>query len=592
MKLKYPEITKEAIEELYINQNLRIPEIAAIFGCNPCTISRRISKFGIIKPFELIQKNIEETNMQRYGGKTAMSSEEVKEKIKATNLERYGAENVGGLSQFQEKARQTRKERYGDKWESEEATQKRKETNLKIYGAENPIMTEEIKEKIKQTNIEKYGVENPFMLQEVQERIRETNIEKYGTDTLMNVPEIRDKARQTNLKRYGVEWSTLTEGMKEKTRKTNLERYGNVCSVHGGGEGERKTKETIRRKYYEKWGVWRDNVAMAQLILPPRALDVLLTKESFVKYIQSSGKNKIQEIAEDIGASAPTVYRYVVKYDIEGYIDLYTSIIENEIKTFIEEGLGVTVEKTREKIGGLEIDLYSDKYKIGVEVNGEYWHSTTFKKSNYHKAKSLRGWKEGIRILHIFEYEWRNEQKQPLIKGLLRRAFRIENISLDVLEVLQIHQKEAENFILNTFYEYELKFGDEYWGVKCDGELVCVGVFKKRDRTATYGQSWSLLNFYYNPEKYCVNEENKIFEAFSHVHSGEGKITAYSEADKEDRGLYVSLGFEIVGSTKLGFVWSQNGKIKGREDISDEEGKIKGYNKIYDCGNTVWERTI
>lgn len=591
MKLKYPEITKEAIEELYINQNLRIPEIAAIFGCEKSTINRRIAKYNIRKPKELIQKNIEETNMGRYGGKAPMSSKEIKEKIKATNLERYGAENVGGLPQFQEKSRQTRKDRYGDRWESAEATQKRKETNLKIYGAENPITTETIKDKIKKTNVERYGVENPFILQEVQDRIRETNIEKYGTDVLMNVPEIREKVKQTNLKRRGVEWSTLDENMKEKTRETNLEKYGNACSLHGG-MGEEKTKETARWKYYERWGVWRDNVALAQLILPPKALDVLSTKESFVNYVCSSGKNKIQEIAEDIGASTPTVGRYISNYGIEEYIDFYTSGIEKEIKEYIES-LDVKVQKTREKIGGLEIDLYSEEYRVGIEVNGEYWHSDTFKRKNYHKGKVLQAEKEGIVLIHIYEYEWSNPKRRRIIKGVINRAFQKHEDGLSITDIRLMGGEETARFIQDYSLNYlSSPCGDEYVGVFSGDILLCIGIFRKGSSSGKHSQAWSLLEICYNPDSYCLNEESEMLDFFENNHKGEGVLNGYSIADKDSPHLFSRLGFSKIGSSRLNYVWVKNSKIYGAEDISDKKGRERNLYKIYLCGYTVWSKKI
>lgn len=115
-----PDITKEIIEELYIKQNLRVPEVAEILGCNRSTITRKIAKFKIVKPQELIQENIKATCRERYGGDSPMVSQEVRDRIKQTNIFIYGVENPSTLPEIIAKGIKTRYEKNGGKFESEE----------------------------------------------------------------------------------------------------------------------------------------------------------------------------------------------------------------------------------------------------------------------------------------------------------------------------------------------------------------------------------------------------------------------------------------------------------------------------------------
>ncbi len=62
----------------------------------------------------------------------------------------------------------------------------------------------------------------------------------------------------------------------------------------------------------------------------------------------------------------------------------------------------------RSAIKPYELDLYSEKYSLAIEVNGVYWHSDKFKDRNYHLIKTLKCEKRGISLLHFWETELEN----------------------------------------------------------------------------------------------------------------------------------------------------------------------------------------
>ena len=82
----------------------------------------------------------------------------------------------------------------------------------------------------------------------------------------------------------------------------------------------------------------------------------------------------------------------------------------------------------RSAIKPYELDLYSEKYNLAIEVNGVYWHSDKFKDRNYHLIKTLKCEKRGISLLHFWETELENnfdfapsvdQDRRP--KGIQRR---------------------------------------------------------------------------------------------------------------------------------------------------------------------------
>ena len=56
-----------------------------------------------------------------------------------------------------------------------------------------------------------------------------------------------------------------------------------------------------------------------------------------------------------------------------------------------------------------ELDLYSEKHKLTIKVDGLYWHSKEFKDKYYHLDKTERCEKLGIRLLHFTDAEINND---------------------------------------------------------------------------------------------------------------------------------------------------------------------------------------
>ena len=63
------------------------------------------------------------------------------------------------------------------------------------------------------------------------------------------------------------------------------------------------------------------------------------------------------------------------------------------------------------------MDIYIPELKLGIEVNGDYWHSTQKSDKNNQLIKTNLCESKGIRLIHIWESEWRRDKE--FIKGLL-----------------------------------------------------------------------------------------------------------------------------------------------------------------------------
>ena len=115
-------------------------------GCKQCGIIKQketlMKNYGVDNPFKSkkIQKDIQLSMIEKYGGKTAMESPILKDKIEQTNLQRYGVINT-----FQNK------ELMADSLENRdysEISKKTKKTTLKRYGVTCVLASDDCQEKM------------------------------------------------------------------------------------------------------------------------------------------------------------------------------------------------------------------------------------------------------------------------------------------------------------------------------------------------------------------------------------------------------------------------------------------------------------
>ena len=67
----------------------------------------------------------------------------------------------------------------------------------------------------------------------------------------------------------------------------------------------------------------------------------------------------------------------------------------------------------------LEMDIYLPLRKIGIEYDGLFWHNENIKGQNYHLMKTEEAQKQGVRLFHVFEDEWVEDNKRAIWKSIL-----------------------------------------------------------------------------------------------------------------------------------------------------------------------------
>lgn len=123
---------------------------------------------------------------------------------------------------------------------------------------------------------------------------------------------------------------------------------------------------------------------------------------------------------------------------------------EKDVRSFVEECGVYAIYNTREIIPPLELDIYIPDKKVAIEFNGTYWHGDEQKPTDYHYIKSKMCEEKGIRLIHVFEYEWDNPRQRPILENIIKHAL---GITEKVIYARKCKIEERKSASMREFFE-------------------------------------------------------------------------------------------------------------------------------------------
>ena len=149
-------------------------------------------------------QQIQNTNIEKYGGIAPTCSKEVIEKRNKNNIIKYGCD-PSQLASTKEKT---------------------KETFKRNWGEDHPLKTEKGKNLLKRTLNERYGVDHPIHIPGALEKREKTYIKNWGVNNPSKVAEIQLKKEETLMKHYNVKNPMHCKEIVDKMHKKYI--YNNV----------------------------------------------------------------------------------------------------------------------------------------------------------------------------------------------------------------------------------------------------------------------------------------------------------------------------------------------------------------------------
>ena len=445
-------------------------------------------------------------------------------------------------------------------------------------------------ENLKKSVNEKYGVDNVSQLTSTREKVRATNLERFGVENVSQSNVVKEKIKNTNLERYGETNPAKSEKVKEKIRQTFIDFYG-VTYPAKNPEIAKKISKTALANSYEnlKQELSECNLKFAKEIdfqgwIGLEANLTCLTCGKTFHYKFNRGKV--------LARACPHCYPFT------------QSLPEEEITNFIKKFMPnePVLNNVRSLIYPKELDIYIPSKKLAIEFNGLYWHSESQgKDKRYHLDKTLACNEQGVRLVHIFEDEWRD--KQQIVKNRLKHLLG--------LTPHKIFARKCE--VRNVPNALATKFLNKYHIQGAVNASVNLGLFYKNRLVAlmTFSKPRFNKNYDYELLRYCtignftiIGGADKLFAYFKRNYDF-SKIVSYADRRWSDGNLYRKLNFVeestsapayyyTTGEERFNRVKFQKHKLANILEVFDpalsefENMLANGYGRVWDCGNFVF----
>lgn len=342
-------------------------------------------------------------------------------------------------------------------------------------------------------------------------------------------------------------------------------------------------------------------------------------------YISNNFADKptYRDLQIKLDAAPSTIQQCLHRFNAEHLVQRYTSTMEQDILQYIHTlGITETIRNVRNIITPYELDIYLPEYKIGIECNPTVTHNSSVcdpwgspaKPVRYHQQKTDLCEEKGIRLFHIFGYEWTH--KQDIIKSMIANMLgkNQRKVFARNCEIRELSGAEAFKFLeqnhrqggVNSKYRYGLFYKDE---------LVSVMTFSKMRNTIGRpdDEAYELVRFCSKLNTTVVGGASKLFTHFIRFveeQTRHFKIISFSDRAHTSGNLYKTLGFTEDHGSGAGYMWVDLATDIAYSRISAQKHNIKkflkdesidltksetktmidhGYVQVFDSGTICWK---
>ena len=384
-----------------------------------------------------------------------------------------------------------------------------------------------------------------------------------------------------------------TEEFKNKRLNTMLSKYGTKSMGNGWTDDVKERYDTARIEKYEK-----------------------LCEKSNLEILEYMTNHILRVKCKKCGGEFITNNLSYLPYDIihckncsDVYKDCATVL---KVYSILDE-IGVEyIKNDRTIINPYEIDVFIPSHNIGIEVNGNFWHSELCGKDrNYHINKTELANKSNVKLIHIFEDEI--ETKYDIVKSrILNLLGKCERrIYARKCTIREIDSKTKKNFLNSTHIQGDTNSSINL-GMFHNDELVSVMTFGKErifyKGDSTNNEAYELIRFSNSLKTAVIGAFSKFISYFNtKYHPSEIKTfcdVRWSSIDYTNT-VYSKNGFEYIGKTQPNYWYMHKAKMLERKhrynftkhsilsknptlDGTKTEWELMkelGYNRIFDCGN-------
>lgn len=292
--------------------------------------------------------------------------------------------------------------------------------------------------------------------------------------------------------------------------------------------------------------------------------------------------------------------------------ETFSSKGEQELYDFIAALEPITIKNDREQLGGYELDVYIPSKKLAFEYTGLYWHSEKQNENiNHLLQKKQFAAKNGIRLITIFEDEWKH--KQEIVKSRIRAMLGLSQYRFSARKLILSHvESKVANEFLNANHIQGKDISSIRLGLFLGDELIQLATFRKTNVVkGGNGTEWELSRLCGKLNTTIIGGASRLIHAFKRKNVNT-QLISYADRRWSDGEVYKKIGFDFAGTSTPSY-WYLDKKYISRVHRSNfmkhrlskyfgevaekfiAAGKTEweimqemGYDRIWDCGTTKW----
>jgi hypothetical protein len=251
------------------------------------------------------------------------------------------------------------------------------------------------------------------------------------------------------------------------------------------------------------------------------------------------------------------------------------SMGEYEIAEFLKSHSLSFISQCRKILGtGFEVDFVLPNNNIGIEYHGLKWHSENRKGRNAHLNKLNMAKDVDLKLLQIFEHEWRDRNFQ--VRSFLTSKLGLNKQRLFARKCIlkEVEKQEACTFLTQNHIQGAGRF-EKAFGLYHNDELMMLVAFGKHHR----GGSEVVLTRCVS--KFNVTIVGGLSKLCKHAKSVYGGFITWIDLRWSDGSSWIATGWTQEEMLKPDyFYYNENNKKITEKQFAEAEGFVR----IFDAG--------
>jgi hypothetical protein len=226
---------------------------------------------------------------------------------------------------------------------------------------------------------------------------------------------------------------------------------------------------------------------------------------------------------------------------------------EGEIYNYIKSIYsGSIIMHDRKCLAGHELDIFIPDVNIAIEYDSFHFHDENHVTKFYHIEKTEACLAKNIKLIHIFEDEWRD--RKDIVKSRLSGFFHKNKVIYARKTEFRVvsHQNAKEFLIENHIQGYCIS--KIRYGLYLKDELVALMTFGK----SRFSDEFEMLRFCNKKYTNVVGGASKLIK-----HAGLSFVT-YADRRWSNGDLYRKLGMKFLGKTEPNYHYIVKHRLESR----------------------------